>query len=136
MENILAKVIEERDSKLSKIWNEYDGVAEEYNKKIADILPYKDKYIRITIEGDYTRYCKVTGITINKEKLTIWGLWYTGEVSEYAYDNFLKFEYGTHIYNIRDIENLVNSIEIITKEEYFEFYKKLSNEIITDLEQM
>ena len=109
---------------------------EEYNKKIADILPYKDKYIKMTKEDDYIRFCKVSDISVDKQKIYIHGLWFSGDISEYTNENFLNFQYDMYSYYIRDIEKLVKSIEIITKEEYIEAFKKLSNDLIVDLEQM
>lgn len=136
MENNLVNLIAERTKKLEKIWSEYDAVQEEYNKKIADILPYKDKYIKITRENEYTQFCKVTDISIDKEKLYISGFWFFGDISVYTRENFLKYQHYMYSYYIRDIEKLVKSIEIITKEVYIEAYKKLSNDLIVDLEQM
>lgn len=136
MENKLVNLIAERNKKLEKIWNKYDTVGEEYNQKIADILPYKDKYIKITKENDCIRFCKVTDISIDKQKLYIWGFWFFGDISVYTKENFLTYHYSTDSCYIRDIEKLVKSIEIITKEEYIEAYKKLSNDLIVDLEQM
>ena len=136
MENKLVNLIAEQTKQLEKIWSEYDAVKEEYNKKIADILPYKDKYIKMTKEDDYTRFCKVSDISVDKQKIYIHGLWFSGDISEYTRENFLNFQYDMYSYYIRYIEKLVKSIEIITKEEYIEAYKKLSNDLIVDLEQM
>ena len=136
MENKFVNLIAERTKQLEKIWKKYDAVEEEYNKKIADILPYKNKFIKITNENDYIRFCKVTDISVDKQKLYIWGFWFFGDISQYTNENFLKYHYCTDSYNIRDIEKLVKSIEIITKEEYIEAFKKLSNDLIVDLEQM
>ena len=136
MENKLVNLIAERTKQLEKIWSEYDAVEEKYDKKIADILPYKDKFIKITRENEYTEFCKVTDISIDKQKLYISGLWFFGDISEYTNENFLRYQYNMYSYYIRDIEKLVKSIEIITKDEYIESYKKLSNDLIVDLEQM
>ena len=136
MENKLVNLIAERTKKLEKIWSEYDAVEEEYDKKIADILPYKNKFIKITREDEYTQFCKVTDISIDKQKLYISGFWFFGDISVYTRENFLKYEHYMYSYYIRDIEKLVKSIEIITKEEYIEAYKKLSNDLIVDLEQL
>ena len=136
MENKLVNLITEQTKQLEKIWSEYEAVKEEYNKKIADILPYKDKYIKMTKEDDYIRFCKVSDISVDKQKIYIHGLWFSGDISEYTNENFLNFQYDIYSYYIRDIEKLVKSIEIITKEEYIEAFKKLSNDLIVDLEQM
>ena len=136
MENKLVNLITEQTKQLEKIWSEYEAVKEEYNKKIADILPYKDKYIKMTKEDDYIRFCKVSDISVDKQKIYIHGLWFSGDISEYTNENFLNFQYDMYSYYIRDIEKLVKSIEIITKEEYIEAFKKLSNDLIVDLEQM
>ena len=130
MENKLVNLITEQTKQLEKIWSEYEAVKEEYNKKIADILPYKDKYIKITRENEYTQFCKVTDISIDKEKLYISGFWFFGDISVYTRENFLKYQHYMYSYYIRDIEKLVKSIEIITKEVYIEAYKKLSNDKI------
>ena len=136
MENKLTNLIAEQNKQLEKIWNKYDAVKEEYNKKIVDILPYKNKFIKITREDEYTQFCKVTDISIDKQKLYISGFWFFGDISVYTRENFLKYEHYMYSYYIRDIEKLVKSIEIITKEEYIEAYKKLSNDLIVDLEQL
>ena len=136
MVNKLVELINERSKQLDKIRSEHDYINKKYNQKIADILPYKDKYIKITKEYEYIQFCKVTDISVDNQKLYIDGFWFFGDISEYTRENFLKYEHYMYSYYIRDIENLVKSIEIITKEEYIEAYKKLSNDLIVDLEQM
>lgn len=136
MENKLTNLIAEQNKQLEKIWNKYDAVKEEYNKKIADILPYKDKYIKITKEYECIQFCKVTDISVDNQKLYISGFWFFGDISVYTRENFLKYVHYMYSYYIRDIEKLVKSIEIITKEEYIEAFKNLSNDLIVDLEQM
>jgi hypothetical protein len=134
--NKLAELIEERTKQLDEIWRTYESVEEEYNQKMADILPYKDKYIKIVKDNDFQKYCKVTDISADRQKIYIYGLWFFGDISEYTKENFFTYKYDLCSYYIRDLNSWVNSIKIITKDEFIEEYKKLSNDLLVNLNQM
>ena len=136
MVNKLVELINERSKQLDKIWSEHDCINKKYNQKIADILPYKDKYIKIISSNNHIKFCKVIDISVDREQINIYGLYFFGSVSEYYKENFVSYEYNMFSYYIRDIEKSINSIQIITKDEYIESYKKLSNDLIVKLKQM
>lgn len=136
MENKLTKLIKKRNKQLEKIWSTYESVQEEYNQKIADILPYKDKYIKIVKDNDFQKYCKVTDISADREKIYISGFWFFGDISVYTKENFFTYRYDLCSYYIRDLNSLINSIKFITKDEFIEEYKKLTNDLLVDINQM
>lgn len=136
MVNKLVELINERSKQLDKIWSEHDCINKKYNQKIADILPYKDKYIKIISSNNHIKFCKVIDISVDREQINIYGLYFFGSVFEYYKEDFISYKYNMFSYHIRDIEESIDSIQIITKDEYIESYKKLSDDLIVKLKQM
>lgn len=133
MNNKILELINERTQKLNKLWEEEDKIQEEYLKKLEELLPYDNKYIKIVRELDYTMYFKVSSITISKEQISIGGICFLGSKSPYMDENFLSFRgYQQTSYDIRNSKNLkkiINCIHIITKEEYLEAFKQKAKDI-------
>lgn len=130
MKNKILELINERTQKLSKLWDEENKIQDEYLKKIEDLLPYNNKFIKIVQEDRDTMYFKVSSIILDQKQISIGGIWFIGCNSPYIEDNFLSFDgyYQTH-YDILNIEKLIDSIHIITKEEYLEAYKQKAKDI-------
>lgn len=131
MKNKILATIKERDRKLKDLLNEEDKIQAEYLQKLGELLPYKNKFIKIEEEdNDITIYFKVSSITVTEEHISIGGVWFIGCKSPYTDANFLSFDgYYQTKYLMRNIERLINSIHIITKEEYLEAFKQKAKDM-------
>ena len=132
MKNKILAIIKERDNKLNDLLNEEDKIQAEYLQKIGELLPYKNKFIKIVQQDNDTIYFKVSSITVTEEHISIGGVWFIGCKSPYTGANFLSFDgYYQTEFLMRNIEKLINSIHIITKEEYLEAFKQKAKDMET-----
>lgn len=141
MEEKITKLIKERDKKIDSVLAEIDSIKDEYSKQLKEILPYEGKYIKITRDDHYDNYFKVSKIVIDgkRDKFRIHGKFFFGDISTPYDEKFVNFDdYEMSEFELRDIEEIVNGIEIITKEEFINAYRNLvegiEKHLIEDLE--
>lgn len=141
MKEKIAELIKERDKKIDSIYTEIDTILDEYHKQLKELLPYEGKYIKITRDNHYDNYFKVSKIVIDgkRDKFRIHGKFFFGDISTPYDEKFVNFDdYETVEFELRDIEKIVNGIEIITKEEFINAYRNLvkgiEKHLIEDLE--
>jgi hypothetical protein len=128
MKEKIAELIKERNNRIDSIYTEINTIQDEYHKQLKELLPYEGKYIKIKCYNHYDRYFKVTSIVVDgmNDKFRIHGKFITGDISTPYDEKFVKFDdYQTVEYDLRDIEKIVNGIEIITKEEFINAYRNL-----------
>lgn len=128
MKEKIKKLIQERDNKIDSVLAEIDTIKDEYHKQLKELLPYEGKYIKITRDNNYDNYFKVTSIVIdgNRNKFRIHGKFFFGDISTPYDEKFVKFDdYQMAEFELRYIEEIVNGIEIITKEEFINAYRNL-----------
>ncbi len=128
MKEKITKLIKERDKKIDSVLTEIDNIKNEYSKKLKKLLPYEGKYIKITRDNHYDNYFKVSKIVIDgkNDKFRIHGKFITGDISTPYDEKFVNFDdYRMSEFELRDIERIVNGIEIITKEEFINAYRNL-----------
>lgn len=128
MKEKIVELIKERDNKIDSVFAEIDTIKEEYSKQLKEVLPYEGKYIKITRDDHYDNYFKVSSIVIDgkSDKFRIHGKFFFGDISTPYDEKFVNFDdYQTSEFELRNIEEIVNCIEIITKEEFINAYRNL-----------
>ena len=128
MKEKIVELIKERNNKIDSVLTEIDSIKNEYRKKLKELLPYEGKYIKITRDNHYDNYFKVSKIVIDgkNDKFRIHGKFFFGDISTPYDEKFVNFDdYRMSEFELRDIERIVNGIEIITKEEFINAYRNL-----------
>lgn len=110
----LKKAIEERDLAWEKYRKEYDKVLNDFKNKIPEILPYKNKYIKI-----YDKFIKVEALFLYGNKIHIRGYGFYGDIEGCSESNCFTID-GVMFYefDVYEIETVIKNIKIIDKSEF------------------
>lgn len=110
----LKKAIEERDLAWEKYRKEYNKVLETFKNKIPEILPYKNKYIKI-----YDKFIKVESLFLYGNTIHIKGYGFYGDIEGCSESNCFTID-GAMFYefDIYEIETVIKNIKIIDKSEF------------------
>lgn len=119
----LEKALKERDLAWKKYRQEYDKVLNDFKNKIPEILPYKDKYIKV-----YDKFIKVESLFFCGNKIHIRGYGFYGNIEGHSESNHLTID-GVMFYefDIYDIEIVTKNIKIIDKAEFDKQFYYLIN---------
>lgn len=119
----LKKAIEERDLAWKKYRQEYDKVLNDFKNKIPEILPYKNKYIKV-----YDKFIKVESLFLYGNKIHIRGYGFYGNNEGCSESNCFTID-GSMFYefDIYDIEIVTKNIKIIDKAEFDKQFYYLIN---------
>jgi hypothetical protein len=119
----LKKALEKRDLAWKKSRQEYDKVLNDFKNKIPEILPYKDKYIKI-----YNKFIKVESLFLYGNKIHIRGYGFYGNNEGCSESNCFTID-GSMFYefDVYEIETVVKNIEIIDKSEFDKQFYYLIN---------
>lgn len=119
----LEKALKERDLAWKKYRQEYDKVLNDFKNKIPEILPYKDKYIKI-----YDKFIKVESLFLYGDKIHISGYGFYGNIEGCSESNCFTID-GSMFYefDIYDIEIVTKNIKIIDKAEFDKQFYYLIN---------
>ena len=119
----LRKAIEERDLAWKKYRQEYDKVLNDFKDKIPEILPYKNKYIKI-----YDKFIKVETLFLYGNKIHIRGYGFYGRNEGNSESNYFTID-GSMFYefDVYEIETVIKNIEIIDKTEFDKQFYYLIN---------
>lgn len=103
--------------------------------KLIEITDLKGKFIKIHSDDIYFQYLFVENVSYNKthERITLNGLGFSGEFSEYKDDNFAHWswyaEHEIYVSGGWNIDEQFGKIEIITEEEYNKAFDDFLKEI-------
>jgi hypothetical protein len=128
----IKKLQEEKDKAYDEFRKAYDQKCKEYNDKLLELLPYQDRYIKITDDVIYCepQYIKVREIFKHGNNIVIRGYGFTGEFTEYADATWFDWSYMTsYDFEIYQIEDKVKCIEIISESEFTNAFNRLINKI-------
>lgn len=136
------------DEEIDQLEQEADSLYEEYSKLRDKVLQERRKNINLDFEGQYikykdslsgiTHYCLVDWITKDTVRFTrftyaymIRGLGFRGRFTGYDDDTFFDWDYSYefHIFDnsLDKFKEKVNSIEVITREEFLEAFGECMN---------
>lgn len=119
----LKKALEERDLAWEKYRKEYKKTLNDFKNKIPEILPYKNKYIKI-----YDKFIKVESLFLYGTKIHIRGYGFYGNIEGCSESNCFTID-GSMFYefDIYDIETITKNIKIIDKSEFDKQFYYLIN---------
>lgn len=126
----LKKLLEEREKAWQTYRQAYDESQEAFYEKLLEILPYKDKIIKVRDDNRYSSplYIKVDEVFKHGSKIIIRGYGFASEFTNYRDATWSVWDFmKSHEFEIDFIELEVKKIHIISEVEFNSAFDKMIN---------
>ena len=126
----LRKLLDEREKAWQTYRQAYDESQEAFYEKLLEVLPYKDKIIRVQDNNSYSNplYIKVEEVFKHGSKIIIRGYGFISEFTNYRDANWSNWDFmQSYEFEIDFIELEVNKIHIISEVEFNSAFDKMIN---------
>ena len=126
----LRKLLDEREKAWQTYRQAYDESQEAFYEKLLEVLPYKDKIIRVQDDNSYSTplYIKVEEVFKHGSKIIIRGYGFISEVTDYRDATWSNWDFmQSYEFEIDFIELEVNKIHIISEVEFNSAFDKMIN---------
>ena len=126
----LRKLLDEREKAWQTYRQAYDESQEAFYEKLLEILPYKDKIIRVQEDTSYSTplYIKVDEVFKHGSKIIIRGYGFISEVTDYRDATWSNWDFmRSYEFEIDFIEYEVRKIHIISEIEFNSAFDKMIN---------
>ena len=128
----LRKLLEEREKAWQIYRQAYDESQEAFYEKLLEVLPYKDKIIRVQDNNSYSTplYIKVEEVFKHGSKIIIRGYGFISEFTDYRDANWSSWNFmKSYEFEIDFIELEVKKIHIISEVEFNSAFDKMINDM-------
>ena len=126
----LRKLLDEREKAWQTYRQAYDESQEAFYEKLLEVLPYKNKIIRVQDNNSYSTplYIKVEEVFKHGSKIIIRGYGFISEVTDYRDATWSNWDFmQSYEFEIDFIELEVNKIHIISEVEFNSAFDKMIN---------
>ena len=126
----LKKLLEEREKAWQTYRQAYDESQEAFYEKLLEVLPYKDKIIKVQDDCSYSNpiYIKVDEVFKHGSKIIIRGYGFISEFTNYRDATWSNWDFmKSHEFEIDFIELEVKKIHIISEVEFNSAFDKMIN---------
>lgn len=126
----LRKLLDEREKAWQTYRQAYDESQEAFYEKLLEVLPYKDKIIRVQDNNSYSTplYIKVEEVFKHGSKIIIRGYGFISEVTDYRDATWSNWDFmQSYEFEIDVIELEVRKIHIISEVEFNSAFDKMIN---------
>ena len=126
----LRKLLDEREKAWQTYRQAYDESQEAFYEKLLEVLPYKDKIIRVQDNNSYSNplYIKVEEVFKHGSKIIIRGYGFISEFTNYRDANWSNWDFmQSYEFEIDFIELEVNKIHIISEVEFNSAFDNMIN---------
>ena len=126
----LRKLLDEREKAWQTYRQAYDESQEAFYEKLLEILPYKDKIIRVQDDNSYSTplYIKVEEVFKHGSKIIIRGYGFISEITDYRDATWSNWDFmRSYEFEIDFIEYEVRKIHIISEIEFNSAFDKMIN---------
>lgn len=126
----LRKLLDEREKAWQTYRQAYDESQEAFYEKLLEVLPYKDKIIRVQDNNSYSTplYIKVEEVFKHGSKIIIRGYGFISEVTDYRDATWSNWDFmRSYEFEIDFIEYEVRKIHIISEVEFNSAFDKMIN---------
>ena len=126
----LRKLLDEREKAWQTYRQAYDESQEAFYEKLLEVLPYKNKIIRVQDNNSYSTplYIKVEEVFKHGSKIIIRGYGFISEVTDYRDATWSNWDFmQNYEFEIDFIELEVRKIHIISEVEFNSAFDKMIN---------
>lgn len=126
----LRKLLDEREKAWQTYRQAYDESQEAFYEKLLEVLPYKDKIIRVQDDNSYSTplYIKVEEVFKHGSKIIIRGYGFISEITDYRDATWSNWDFmRSYEFEIDFIEYEVRKIHIISEVEFNSAFDKMIN---------
>jgi hypothetical protein len=126
----LRKLLDEREKAWQTYRQAYDESQEAFYEKLLEVLPYKNKIIRVQDDNSYSTplYIKVEEVFKHGSKIIIRGYGFISEITDYRDATWSNWDFmRSYEFEIDFIEYEVRKIHIISEVEFNSAFDKMIN---------
>lgn len=126
----LRKLLDEREKAWQTYRQAYDESQEAFYEKLLEVLPYKNKIIKVQDDNSYSTplYIKVEEVFKHGSKIIIRGYGFISEVTDYRDATWSNWDFmRSYEFEIDFIEYEVRKIHIISEVEFNSAFDKMIN---------
>ena len=126
----LKKLLEEREKAWQTYRQAYDESQEAFYEKLLEVLPYKNKIIKVQDNNSYSNplYIKVEEVFKHGSKIIIRGYGFISEFTDYRDATWSNWDFmRSYEFEIDFIELEVKKIHIISEVEFNSAFDKMIN---------
>jgi hypothetical protein len=126
----IKNLLEEREKAWQTYRQAYDESQEAFYEKLLEMLPYKDKIIKVRDDNRYSSplYIKVDEVFKHGSKIIIRGYGFISEFTNYRDATWSNWDFmRSHEFEIDFIELEVKKIHIISEVEFNSAFDKMIN---------
>ncbi len=126
----LKKLLEEREKAWQTYRQAYDESQEAFYEKLLEVLPYRDKIIKVRDDNSYSNplYIKVEEVFKHDSKIIIRGYGFISEFTNYRDATWSNWDFmRSYEFEIDFIELEVKKIHIISEVEFNTAFDKMIN---------
>jgi hypothetical protein len=126
----LRKLLDEREKAWQTYRQAYDESQEAFYEKLLEILPYKDKIIKVQDDNSYSNpiYIKVEEVFKHGSKIIIRGYGFISEFTNYRDATWSNWDFmRSYEFEIDFIEYEVRKIHIISEVEFNSAFDNMIN---------